>query len=405
MILAKLDCTYDFSCCALVCRQWLDIINNHQSIETSVVYSCDTTPLDQCLRRFKNIWFKKLSSLVLPATTIEVLCSRAKNVNFYLCEFPSLGAMKEWILACGDLSRLKIRLPQIENLPLMMENNVENVAKSPNQKIGTLNLTYFNSEKEWNTWNIILKMFHDFKALIEVANIELLIYNDDHDDFGPTFDFLKEHFQDKISKLDICEENEQMMCTFLRGFPNLKLKKFATVGNLDEDSVCDFIRRQPTITDLEINPANFDVWECALQHLPLLNVLKSDCFSLDEFNVINESVHRFRHLIYLKLCHPMGPEDSAEYDFNFITKLPNLQRFHCSFSKQPFPVTFGHIINPMLKMKEFKLTCNYDKNSVSEENVPMDKQSMWNIFHQMPNLEQLTVHGETTEVGIIFTAF
>jgi hypothetical protein len=251
-----LDCALDLSSCALVCRQWLDIVNNHRAIEieTSIVYDCrDAHPaFNQCLRRFKKAGFLRSSSVVLSTSDIEVLCHQAKQVSFDCCVFTNLEAMKERILACGNLSRLELMYPTVEDFEMSPVID-ERVAGSPNMKIKTLAL--WLGSKAVPEWRI-LEMFHN--AAIDVANIELHVNsNYGLDELRPVFCVLEEHYQNKVQELDVYEGTpedgfDRPLFDFYADFPrlNLQLKKLTTyfyLPHMEYEGSIGFVMRKMKI--------------------------------------------------------------------------------------------------------------------------------------------------------------
>jgi hypothetical protein len=109
MILINVDCPYDISNCALVCHEWLDIINKHRAIETSIVLKPSSIPFHKIfvLRRFTKISFKGLRFRTVPKILGKVL-ENAKEVIFDKCEFHTIDILEKLILACGRLTRLEI---------------------------------------------------------------------------------------------------------------------------------------------------------------------------------------------------------------------------------------------------------------------------------------------------------
>jgi hypothetical protein len=373
-----------------VCHQWLDIVNSHRGIETSVVYDPKNPPDIQYLRRFKNISF--FSTALPAADDVKVLCQNARAVKFSNCRFPSLDALKEYISTCGDLSRLELNSVRMGNW--LMEANVENIKKSRNQKIKTLVLVFFSAKlPEWR----IIEMFHN--ALINVANIELNISSSDYElkDLVPVFSVLGQHYQDQLRNLEVYEGYDgfdRPSLELLQGFSRLKLEKLTTFFNQDEHFVSRFISSQPTITELKFHTIYFEVFECALRNLPLLTVLKLHIEGPEEFELIGENTHRLRALTCLELTtSDTNPEG---FDITFITQLPNLRIFSGTFFPAPNFIILGPVDNPMLQMKEFHIKCS--RNFSHKHDVDIDPVSMWNIFHRMPNLEKMSLVEETAKV-------
>jgi hypothetical protein len=392
-----LDCALDLSSCALVCRQWLDIVNNHRAIEISIVYDCiDAHPaFNQCLRRFKKVGFLESSSVALSATDVEVLCHQAKQVSFDCCVFTNLEAMKELLLACGNLSRLELRYPTVEDFEMSPVND-ERVVGSPNMKIETLALWLgSNVVPEWK----ILEMFHN--AAIDVVNVELHVNNNyGLQELRPIFCVLEEHYQNKVRELDVYEGTadegfDRPLFKFYADFPrlNLKLKKLTTYFFEPENPwTSQFITSQPEITELDLSLNSVEVLNCALRHLPMLAVLKLDWCGHDELEVLKTNIQFMRSLTCLDITFDYDYCDPA-CDITFISKLPNLRVFSCQFAQPPSIIKFGPIENPMLQMKEFHFKCFSRKFKID-----IDSESMWNIFNQMPNLEELTFFKESAKV-------
>jgi hypothetical protein len=110
--------------------------------------------------------------------------------------------------------------------------------------------------------------------------------------------------------------------------------------------------------------------------------------------------HRLGTLSWLELTFPYGHE-SPGCDITFIEKLPRLRKFSCAFEHGPSVLKMGPIDRPMLEMKEFRVV------SVPHfvYGVDIDAESMWTIFHRMPNLEELTLHDEIARVTTLMLYF
>jgi hypothetical protein len=391
IILANLDCAYDISSCALVCRLWLGITNNHRALQTSVTYTLDNWP--PFIRRFKSICIE--GSYVEESSDIDVeALQHANEVIFRNCIFFDLDKLKECVHACGDLTRLEITSPSGMD-GFEMVANVENnpVINYSSQKIGTLLLVLDTREDSWN----IVDMFQ--KAPIEIENIELrFVYNsstiaDEYFDFFDTIShevhpllFILQKYQDKIRQLDV--ENETCV-NFLKDLSRLKLTKLSIYNDVVEQNwVSDLIRNQPTITELTLFDRSLgsinNVEKVYFGHLTSLTVLKLHCNHAGEVNVVGRNTHLLSKLSCLELtfsenvCEPPGG-----CDISFIAKLPRLESISITFKCGPSVLTLKPIENPMLQVKEFHLK--------SFQHVRIDEKSTWNIFHQMPNLEKITL--------------
>jgi hypothetical protein len=380
----------DISSCALVCRQWLDIVNNHRSIETSISYNDKRKPHNQLLRRFKNTRFDDSAAMALTTDEFKNLCQQSKEVWFSNCKFPNLDALKARILACGDLVRLVIDDPywdDSETLPVNIGADEECGSKSLDQKIETL---VFLSEGVPELQ--LFEMIHN--SSIDVANMELKMRVDydgrDDTELRSVVPFLKKHYQEKLRKLVV---NRDLLLELLDGFSRLKLKTLEINYDLDEQRICDFISSQPSITDLNAVYVDCDVLQYAFRNLPLLNFLELNCDSFEDLNVLLENSQHLRTLTCLKIEFDMlGNENEIHgCDLTFIAKIPNLRSFYCQFDKPPLFVKLAPIENPMPLMKEFYLSVYYS-------GAEIDAESMWNIFNKMPNLEKITLHEETAKV-------
>jgi hypothetical protein len=414
IILAKLDCAYDISSCALVCRLWLDIINNHRAIQTSVTYNADYWPHHKFIRRFKSICIEE--SYIGESSDIDAeVLQQANEVIFFDCSFLNSETLKECVYACGDVTRLEIAYPSLSN----GGDNLELVANAgrdsfdySNQKIETLVLVFDFGNCNWR----ILDMFHNDSLKIE--NIEVRFETDEAgaEWYFPEPDteeewvnyyarnqrvdhpllFSLEKNQDKLRELELLD---RLLFELLEGLPRLKLKKFSIYINeedeyLDDDtkkSTTKFIRSQPSITELTFLSGSINIVAIALNHLPLLTVLKLHCTLITEFNMVSENIHLLSTLNCLELQfskkyqHRIASPDPDQCDITFISKLPSLEKFTCRFSDAVL-LTLKPIANPMLLLKEFHVS------QYNPKGVEIDEESMWNIFHRMPNLEQMTMH-------------
>jgi hypothetical protein len=376
----------DISSCALVCRQWLDIVNNHRSIETSINYNDKRMPHNRLLRRFKNIIFDDSAAMALTTDEFKNLCQQAKVVRFSYCRFPNIDALKARVMACGDLVRLVIEDPSWDDgdmAPVNIGTKKRCGAKSLGQKVETL---VFQSEGVPELE--LLELIHS--ARIDVANMELNIGECSDHEIRSIVPFLKKHYQKKLRKLIV---TNNLLLKLLRGFSCLKLKKLEIYLDLNEQLICDFISRQPSITELKVICIFGNALQYAFQNLPLLNILKLTCHTLEDLSVFRENSHHLRTLTSLKIeFDPSGNDYRTNgCDITFIAKIPNLQSFHISFNRSPLFVKLAPIENSMPLMKEFHL-------SFYKSGSEIDPESMWNIFNRMPNLEKITLGARTAKV-------
>jgi hypothetical protein len=258
--------------------------------------------------------------------------------------------------------------------------SVADSSKSQTSKVDTLVL---NTYKAYD----ILEMIHS--ASIDVENLELDFSGENEEpnleNIRSIVSLLEKRYQAKIRKLVV---NNNPLLKLLLGLSCLKLRKLRTYFDLDRKCMCDFISRQSTITDLEVTCiVDHVLLEYAFRNLPLLNVMDLTCHYLDDIRVFSGNSHHLRTLTCLNLDFDNYLE-SEGLDITFIAKIPNLQKFSCSFSRPPQFLKLAPIKNPMVNMKEFDLSTNAD----------IDGESMWNIFHKMPNLEKFTFHEQTAKV-------
>jgi hypothetical protein len=212
-----------------VCHEWLDIINNHRAIQTSVVYNPSSWPHHTFLRNFKNICIENSSfgaGLIIDANVL----SQAREVKFLNCNFPNLGTLKECILACGNLSRLEIVYPLIPDCVLL-----ENDSETLSQRIETLVLHLFD-DKQCQILDLLQN------GSIEVRNIELFIENITSGDekLRPLVVSL-EKCQGKLRELDV---NNESLFDLLKDLPRLTDKIFHLLRR--RRRVCRRIYKQPT---------------------------------------------------------------------------------------------------------------------------------------------------------------
>jgi F-box-like len=394
MILAKLDWADDLSNCALVCRQWLDIINKHRAIETSIVFGRfrDTGEIHSpFLRHFKSVCFQSFNSTRFPFPEVDIIklvCQQAKVVKFKFCDFSNLGQLKQIIMACGDMSRLEIVDSSVNDVtPMENAENASAISKiRSKQIINTLAI-----QIQYAPENFCRELFAIVQELLlnDVANIEL------EGPAGKSLDgleiFLEEH-HDKVRKLDVLSDKNPRLSEILRKFSShLKLDTFTIRSNLDENCVSEVIRSQPAIAELRV----FGTYAEAMKVITLSNmltVLELVITTISQLNVIRDSVHRLRTLSKFCLLVNSAYSENVDTELNitFIAMLPKLREFHCRFF-QNASVKLSPINDPMLQLKKFNLYFDPDPSNKTPR-FDIDGESMWNIYHKMPNLEQLTVH-------------
>jgi hypothetical protein len=353
-------------------------------------------PHNQLLRRFKNIRFGSSAAMALTIDEFKELCQQAKIVRFDSCKFPNFDALKERIVACGDLLCLEISHPEVDNSEKpknrkKYKRDVQEHSKSPKQKIETLVLGGSSEIPELE----LFEMIHN--VAIDLVNLELEMWQEAYRyELPPLVLFLKKHYQDKLRKLNVY--NDSLLSEVLKGFPLLQLRNLTTYHDLDGKNTCDFIRSQPTITDLKFIGIPVDD---VFRNLPLLTVLTLAFHSVSDLGIVRKNAQHLRTLTCLNLSFNYSPGSSG-CDITFISKMPNLQKFSCSFDDElPRFVKLAPIEKPMLQMKQFFLECYTNKEL--NRGVKIDAESMWNIFHKMPNLEKITLLEETMKVCILIS--
>jgi hypothetical protein len=370
-----LDCTFDIANCALVCQDWLRIINNSRAIPKSIIIDAYSPPEGNIMRRFGNVCFHYLNFTEVSEPIARNL-QAADAVEFKYCIFPNYAMVRDILVACGNLQRLEFINPKI------VDHNWLNVeVPTLSQEIRNLVID-FDDQHSWHILELIQK------CSIAVRNVDLSSdVTMTSGEVSTLLSFLEEHYQAELRGIDL---NDEKLNQKLINFPRLKLNKLAVHTYLHLESL---LRGQSTITHLVLytNPTIFT--QSALTYLPRLTDLEVISEIVYDLKPIEDNAQHFAGLKSLEIA--LAWEYDCDWlDISFISKLKKLQKFVCLIKSGPPSDLTVCIEAPMLEMREFHI---YPVPEF-EHGVEIDEESMLSILHQMPNLENLTLICDTTEV-------